>query len=243
MKRFSIFATTILLFITVFSVNVTAKDLSIEKLKSMGFSDIEISGMDNIKRTVLLKIYDKYNGTAKVLSSEAQPSTLSGIDDINVTIIGGNTGNSCMNGFTCKGITVMGGVDKGPLEFDQIKQVASGTAWSDNWNAINYSAEVHYGDYWGNPVYKSMSLISAVPESGVSFAFSSVPSHINDIYTTVDVSLRRASGDTGTTDAVGVVGYTGKSMQISASVGYPPSVTFTPSTDIYQKSHLTSFYY
>lgn len=243
MKRVFIAMFSVVLLTSLFMTPTFAKDGTTKKLLSMGFSETEILQMNNVKKDVFLKLYDKYNGTAKLLPRTSEEySIMSAEEDIDVYIVGGNVSQSAP-GYKFKGITVVGGVDKTSAETEVIKTVAAAAAWSDNWNYIDYSAEVSYGDFWGNSVTKSMTLTDAVPKAGLSFKFSSIPWHVNDIYTSVSVTLRRAAGDTGTTDAVGKIGYTEESVSISATISADPSVTFTPTENVYQKANTSSFYY
>ena len=238
--------TALLLVCLVFSlssITALAEDQSVTKLKSMGFSDHEITQMDNVKKHVLLRVYDKYNGTAERLPAiEERFALLSGEDDIEINILGGNVG-SCTSGYKCKGITMVGGVNKASWQMNQIETVAGGVAWADDWNYIDYEAKVDYGDFWGNPVTKDMTLTDAVPETGLSYKYTGVPDHVNDIYITLDAGLRRSLGDSGTTDYVGKIGYSSATVNVTASISAAPGITLQPATQIYQKAAVGSFYY
>lgn len=243
MKKILLVIVSFILLISTQSTTTLAKDNSNEKLSSMGFSESTISQMDNIKKDVFLKLYDKYNGTAKLLPRASEEySIFSAEDDIDVYIVGGSVGEKHPD-YKFKGLSIVGGINKNFFEKGNIKTVAAGAAWSDNWNYIGYSAQVEYGDFWGNSVTKNMALINAVPKAGLSFKFSSVPVHLNKIYTTVSVTLRRPAGASGTTDAVGTIGYSEEDTSISASISASPSVTFNPIEKVYQKANTSSFYY
>lgn len=95
---------------------------------------------------------------------------------------------------------------------------------------------MNYGDFWGNPVTEDMTLTDAVPETGLSYKYSGVLDHVNDIYITVDVGLRRSEGESGTTDYVGKIGYSSAAVLVSANISAAPGVTFEPATSIYQKA-------
>lgn len=243
MRKFFAIIFSVVLFVSMLPSSTSANDDTTEKLLSMGFSESAILEMDNIKKDVFLRLYDKYDGTAKLLPKTSEESSIfSAENDIDVYIVGGNVGQSSP-GYKFKGLSIVGGISKNILEKGTIKTVAAAAAWSDNWNFVDHDAQVEYGDFWGSPVTKNMTLIDASPKVGLSYKFSSVPSHLNNIYTTLSVTLRRADGDSGTTDAVGKIGYTEESVNISASFSANPSVTFTPTEKVYQKAHTTSFYY
>lgn len=238
------YLTVLLLIILVMSpaLSVSAETTDDEKLRDMGFSNDEISEMDSIKKGVFLKVYDYYDGTARLIPTDEGEISLLDESQIQVYTIGGSVG-SCMSGYKCKGLSVVGEIDKPWYEAGTLKAVLAGAAWSDDWNYIGYEAEVDYGDFWGNPVTAAMILTDAVPKTGLSFKYTAIPSHVNDIYTSVHVDLRRATGDSGTTDAVGKVGFSEEEIIASAFISAAPGVTFTPVDKIYQKASTSSFYY
>lgn len=190
-----------------------------------------------------MEVYDLYDGTAELLPSGSDEYSLFDENNIEIWIVGGNVNPCVPSTYTCKDVSVVGSVEKYWFQVNDIEAVGAGIAWSDDWNYIDYEAELSYNNLIGNSVTKDMILIDAVPKTGVTFKYSDIPWYVSKVYLSFSVKLRRTAGDSGTTDAVGKIAYTEEDVIISSTVSTAPGVTFTPTDKVYQKAATSSFYY
>ncbi|MCY9529420.1 hypothetical protein M5X04_08755 [Paenibacillus alvei] len=221
--------------------NTNASTNTYDVLKDIGFSEYQISKMDYIEKDIYTRIYRKTDGTARLINGNSTHSSLNellSVSDIDVNIVAGNS-PTCQNGYKCAGIYVVGKVD---TEKFNLKQIATGAAWSDSWNNMSSKAEVSYGDFWGNTETKSMYLIDATPKKGLAYGYDNLPFHLSTAHTTLEIDLRRTSGDSGTTDVVGKVGFTKEETVLGVSIsGNTPGISITPQDKVFQRAATGSF--
>jgi hypothetical protein len=215
-----------------------------DKLVEMGFTSYEITQMSERKKKVLLETYEKFNGTSRVLPSEDGGITTMSEDFVDIVMLAGNVG-SCQTGYICKGITVIGDIN---VPFwgnnSYITQPVIGAAWADNWSYFDYEAEVKWGDYFGVDQADDMTLVDATPEAGLGFKHPNLGHGVREATMEMHITIRRqTSAGTGTTDIAAKTGYTGSTTIVGATISGSPSITFTPSSKIYQVADTSTVYY
>jgi len=215
-----------------------------EKILALGTPPDSLSRMDDFNKNYIANLYDETQGKARYAGKVDSIGTMSS-SDIEINAYESDDGSD--SSYKYVKITMTGNAYGSIGTNIYGKALGLGLAWSDNWSYDSSETVAHWKhkNFWGSVIdeYEWGIIDAYTPKVGITFKYEDLHSNSYSLAMNGWVRLKISKTSTGTTDFSAKFGYTEESVAWSATISYPPSITFSPSTKIYQRSFPGNFKY